>query len=734
MVDNVDMTVGDATASPSAPADGTGLPKADAESTTPDKKIVVSEARKALVRSWIKKIKSAKEKSEKAFKRMRTCQKIATDGTDLQSWLDGDNYVVPVINRHINQAVATLYARNPKALAKRKQKLMYTVWDGDPASLKAATAALNASMQPPTDPGTGAPLPPATDPNTGQPIAPPVDPNVLALLKEVEEVRLQLIQYDRMGKTLSLLFQYYLDEQDAGYREQIKALVRRAKVNGVSYIELGFQRALKPDPDVTAAIPDATSQLAAINALTQQLAAGDIQPDDPKAEELRLLIQDLQQKPDIIAREGPVLRFPRSTKVIIDQRCYHLKTLAGARWLAEELSPMSKDDIQEVYQVDIAGEATQYQTDGTVGSATADSDALFQVWKVQDKQNGQAFVVCDGYPDFLVEPAEPTVRIERFWTIIPLVFNEVENEKELYPPSDVWNARHMQKEYNSSRQGLSEHRMAGRPRYATAAGKLEEKDEQNLGISDAHSIIKINGMSSGDKIDEILQRIPTTPIDPNLYETESTFADIQRSVGSQAANLGGTSDATATESSIAENSRMTASADEVDDLDCFLTVLARAMGQLMLLELDKQTVIEIAGPGAVWPEQPPTREQVNKELILDVVAGSNGRPNKAAELANYERAMPYLQVLPGVNPIPLAKHALELLDIDLEDAIVEGLPSITAVNAMASAAAKAPPPPAGPAPTSQGPQGGNNAPQLSGQQGGQPAFPGPGPGNTPSGA
>jgi hypothetical protein len=226
----------------------------------------------------------------------------------------------------------------------------------------------------------------------------------------------------------------------------------------------------------------------------------------------------------------------------------------------------------------------------------------------------KSFAVCDGYPDFLKEPAEPDVKIERFWTVVPLVFNDIESEDDLYPPSDVWVSRHMQKEYNSSRHGLSEHRIAARPRFAAPAGKLEEKDKSKLGSSDAFSVIELQGMTPGEKIDDILQRLPTPGVDPGLYETETTFADIQRTVGTQQADLGATGDATATETSIAENGRQTSNADNVDDLDTALTALARAMGQLMLLELDPMTVQEIAGPGAVWPAQPPTREQIVKDL------------------------------------------------------------------------------------------------------------------------
>ena len=66
------------------------------------------------------------------------------------------------------------------------------------------------------------------------------------------------------------------------------------------------------------------------------------------------------------------------------------------------------------------------------------------------------------------------------------------------------------------------------------------------------------------------------------------------------------SGATATETSIAENSRMSSTSDNVDDLDEWLTEITKSGGQLMLMQLSKQTIEEIVGPGAAWPDMPPT--------------------------------------------------------------------------------------------------------------------------------
>lgn len=737
------------------------------ENDADDKEI--DPARAALVKKWCKIVKADRDHWKDEFKRMDECIQLAAEGAT-KDWIDGDNYVVPLANRHINQAVASLYARNPKVIAKRKSKLMYQLWDGDIQSLQAAmiaashpapianptlarhvidTATGAKQVDPNGDPVLNPPVGQRTPPLGSQPApgdpgalpqggdgnplgAPPQpgvppDPNAIALIQEVQSVRTQLIMYERLGRTMELCFDYFLGEQDTGYREEIKATVRRAKVTSVGYIKLGFQRQLQRRPDIDAQIADITSQIARIEALMASAAEGEIDQDAAEMEELRLLLQDLQSQAEIIVREGPVLSFPGSKEIIVDRNCKHLKTFAGCKRVAQEFD-LTPDEVLEIYGVDIKERGYEkYNEEGT-GKTDDSAKAKARIWEIQDKDNQQVLTVCDGYPDFLKEPADPDVKIERFWTIFPLVFNEAEDR--VYPISDVWAVRHMQKDYNTSRQGLREHRLSARPRYAVPKGKLEDADKTALSSSPPHSIIEVSGMLPGDDVSKMLQRVPAAPIDQALYETESTFADIQRSVGSQEANFGGASSrTTATESSISENSRTATQADNIDDLDCMLTALARGMGQLMLLELDIQTVKEICGPGAVWPQVTPRREEIAKDLYLDIEAGSSGRPNRAAEMANLERAMPYITQLPGVNPMPFVKKYAQLLDIDSEDMIVEGLPSIAAMNQAGPIMAGG----GGPKPPNmQGGNGANNAPHPPGAPPGpQPGFPSPSAGLPP---
>ena len=55
-----------------------------------------------------------------------------------------------------------------------------------------------------------------------------------------------------------------------------------------------------------------------------------------------------------------------------------------------------------------------------------------------------------------------------------------------------------------------------------------------------------------------------------------------------------------------------------------------------------------------------------EEVYLESEAGSTGKPNRAAELANIERIMPFLLQIPGIDPKWLAKELLKRLDDNLD--------------------------------------------------------------------
>src|SRR5262249_22638184 len=156
--------------------------------------------------------------------------------------------------------------------------------------------------------------------------------------------------------------------------------------------------------------------------------------------------------PEIVLREGLVTDFPQSTKVIPDKLCKQLDGFVGARHLTLEYA-YTIDEVKEIFGVDLTDSYTSYTLNAGSSREISSNDVLDDdyewsppdkkknglvcVWKHYDKPSGLVYYLADGYPDFLRKPAAPDVFVEDFWPVYALTFNAVENDEELFPPSDV---------------------------------------------------------------------------------------------------------------------------------------------------------------------------------------------------------------------------------------------------------------------------------------------------------
>lgn len=667
-------------------------------------------SRRALVKRWTSLVTAAKEHWKQDFKRMRSNMDFVHGNQWSNDNESKDKYVANIVQRHLQQKVAALYAKNPKAVCKRRRTLDFAVWDESMQSLMSAMQSLQGATVGLVDPSIGM--------------------QSQLMLQDAQQGFQRRAMLDKIAKTMEILFHYYTHQQEPGFKLQVKQMIRRACTCSVAYVKVGFQRILQKRPEDVEKITDVTQRIAMLKRVSADKIDDKITPDDPEVEQLRIILEELRAKPDQILKEGLIFDFPASTSIIVDPRCRNIRTFIGAQWIAQEFI-LSKEDMKEIYHVDIGKNHTAYRPDAPAENPLerqkepGDKD-MCVVWEIYSKTDGMLYKVCDGYPDFLEEPSAPDVQLERFWPFFALTFNDIENERKIFPPSDVELLAPMQKEFNRSRQALREHRIANRPVYAVPNGMLDEEDVQKLQTRPNNAVVVLNALQPGQSVAEVIQAVKPAPIDPALYETNGIFDDVLKTVGGQEANMGGTNSATATQSSIAESSRSAAIASNIDDLDDLLCEMARACGQIMLANLNEETVKKIVGPGAVWPVM--SAQEIADELVLEIEAGSSGRPNKAAEVANFQQLAPIMMQIPGLDPNWLLKQAIMRMDdnLDVTDALAGGLQSIVAMNAQKQMAVSADP---SADPNAQGAEGAQNS---------QPRQPGaaplPGPSQTVGGA
>jgi hypothetical protein len=642
--------------------------------------------RAELVEKWCGRVKADKKHFESKFKRMRRNGHFANG----EQWperdivLEGeedDRYVANIALRHVQQRTAALYASNPTVKATQRERMLAVIWDGDMATLQQAQQQLAQAVQQAQlhAQQTGTAYDPSQPP-------PGVSPNALAIIADFKNVQDYNKMLKRVAKTLELLWDYNVAEQVFPFKTMMKMTIRRAVITGVGYVKLGFQRAMQLSPEIELRIADMTERLVNIERLSNDIADGEIPPDAPEAEELRLAIQALLEEKQVIVREGLVFDYPDTTAIIPDKKCKSLHGFLGADWVTQEYI-LSPEEIQEIYNVDVGKSFRGFSKDGQGNaerSSTPDGERpdgeLACVWEIYSRKDGLVYVICEGYPDFLREPAAPECYLDRFWPWFPIILNEGYDDKSIFPQSDIDLIWDMQLEINRARQGLREHRHANRPMIAAAGGALDDNDKEKLRTHPANALIELNGLAPGQNIKDVLQPVQMPEIDPAMYDTDATFEDVLRVTGSDQASMGQTSSTTATDVAVAQSSQHTDLASVLDDQDDLLTELATAAGKLLLLNVSAQTVQKVIGPGAVWPEL--TKMDVVDNLYLKIKAGSTGRPNRQQDMQNAQIIFPMLMRIPNISPEWMARELIRRMDdrMDLTEAFVESTPSMDAIN------------------------------------------------------
>ena len=161
------------------------------------------------VKLWRKRIKDAKTFFEQDFKRMRENMEFAANiqWQGQQNMDSPDKYVANFITHHVSQKVSSLYARDPKAVAQRRKRMDYQVWDGSVEQLMQARMVIQQAMM------TGIVTPDAAQ--------------AQVLLQDFAQGQQWEKLCEKVGKTLEIVYGYQCDTQSPSFKFQMKQLVRR---------------------------------------------------------------------------------------------------------------------------------------------------------------------------------------------------------------------------------------------------------------------------------------------------------------------------------------------------------------------------------------------------------------------------------------------------------------------------------------------------------------------------
>ena len=623
---------------------------------------------------WRNRIKAAKKHFTEDFQRMKENMEFAA-GIQWEGQLavnDSSNrYISNFITKHVNDKVASLYAKSPKCEAKKRDRLVYQIWDGKVESEWAASVAVQGAMM------GGMPNPQAMQ--------------AMALLQDIQQGRQLNAMLDKICKTIEILYQYQCDTQAPSFKFQMKQLVRRVITTGVGYVRLNY--VAEGENVLNAAITDDSLAIRLKKAkhIMMDMAEDKVQDDDPRVEQIKMLLESIQtsvQDGDMTnVEERLEMDFPDSKAVIVDPKCKSLKGFMGAKWIAQEYI-MPLEDANAYFglrgpdSITTGGQFIEYASDGlekpNALSETQPKDSakspLGCFWEVFDLTTKESFFMCDGWRWYVQAPKPLAPCTNRFWPIFALTFNDIESDPgekvHPYPPSDVQLLKSIQKERNRCRDELMMHRKTNRPFFGCLAGSLEPDDEDKLANHETGELIRFKRVPTGangvEDLENALWKWEGSPIDKSCYDTTPLEQDASLAIGSNQIQQGMSIRHTAaTPAVIQEQARVSGNSSNVDDLDDLLSELAQAAGEIMLKVFRPETVKRIVGPGAVWPDQ--NREDFLNSIYLDIVAASSGRPNKAVDVQNAQQLGP-LMMQAGANPVALIEYYAKVLDANLNPA------------------------------------------------------------------
>ncbi len=596
------------------------------------------------LKTWESRILKAKAKWTPDFERMKkACEFTVGWQWDEQTLLDDPRYRNNLAIRMVNQKVASLYARNPTVEVTRKRKLNFLMWDESVKAQADAEAALaNAAMQ-----GIG------VDHMLPQ----------LALLQDIQQGRQHRAMIDRVAKTLQLLLQHFVDEPT--FKEDLKQCVRRCVITGVAFGRVSYEKASESTPYCIPST-EISHSVADLEARALQLVKNlekEPNEEDGKHEEVEAITKSiaatlgaqLSGSDDEGLPEEIVFDFPLSTTVFPDCDCRSLTNYTAANFIVLE-SVVPVDYLNARFNLDIkvgsglgmaepaSGGAKEQKRVGDPPMSEPQRVVAWDVMNIRDKTH---HIQVKGWKDFVVEPTPFTPPVGGFFPVAALTFNSIEVEPQtrtsIYPPSDIDNIKPLQKEWNRIGNALRDQRAANAPAYVIRKGSLSDADKDALNRREPNQVIELESIPADQKPGDFIEVLQVAHIDPALYDKGSLEKDMQYSMGMQEANIGPAKpNVTATVGNIAEQSRLTTTSSNVDDLDSFLTSLIRMAGEMCLRAMSIETVKSIVGPGAVWPTDPIARRELLTEIDISIKAASSGRPNKAIELQNVKEIGPLL--------------------------------------------------------------------------------------------
>lgn len=506
---------------------------------------------------------------------------------------------------------------------------------------------------------------------------------------------------------------------DASLKRRGRPFVRSALTIGVGILKAAWQERTEPSPETVSAINDLQANISRLKLAKKRAEEGGffdrvtgkvrswLVDDDQTISDIEDQVRALQAQPEPVVERGFVIDNVAGEDFQVAPG-FTINNHVDAPWNAhrifmycddaEAAFDLSKEDMaaavkyrprrpQMVRSQSVNVEGTKVsakEADAFVNGTDAsgeddidfDNDAVSAkanfvcLWEIWDRDANAVKTLIEGVTRWVKPKWTPTATT-RFYPFFLFCTSEVDGQR--HPQSLPTRSAKLVDEYNRIGSAEAEHRRRVLPKTAFNAGGIAPAEVAKLEKGGIQEMVGLKLVDPSAKVGDVLQPVVYAAIDPRLYDRGPIIQEINRVWGTQEA-LGGAVnvDKTATEADIANQGFQARSGSRRDLLEICLGELALYTVEVSRAHVTHEDAVAIAGPDAFWPPYEGPNDMV-KMLLINIRAGTSGKPNTAADRQSWSTLLPLLESsitdigqLRGASPSAIADAKEQLLRITAE--------------------------------------------------------------------
>lgn len=684
-----------------------------------------SDDERADVKAWFKRINDARKFDENARKRYAIDRRYARgDSGQFEVGL-------PIAGSYVDILKSFLYATDPdldcqpsdatqpppmadilkmarEQVQSDPQAQMQAEQAGQQAAQKAQGAAIQSvvgQVLPHVLPAlTGQPAPPSTSPTQGaQPPMPPPDPDAVGkkaasdmidqLVKQraaeiMEPYQQRASEAKQLGQTLEFVVAHLWKQ--ARLKAAAEPMVGSGHTVGIGWLKSCWIERTQQDPTIRAQMNDLQDNLARLAATREELAEGDCADPAALRAELEQQLAGLQAKVEVVVARGMAVDFVSAEDIQVSTDVPTLYQYRDASWIAHRTF-MTVDDAKaafpalderiknaSIYTQKKPPDPTQPREVGALAEVDARDADTFRsgsigegtgnvcIWEIWNKAANTVLTLVEGLDGYARPPFTPNPGTKRFYPFFAYAPLQVDGER--HPQSMIQRTQPLLDDMNRIYSNRAEHRRRCIPKTAFDATQYEPAEIKRLESGGIGEMVGIKPQVPGTPVAQCVQPIAYPAIDAALYDDAPTRAMLEMAWGIQEALSSAIRTAkTATEAEIQQTGTQARTGYMRDCLDGMMGDLAEYTAEVALQKMSYDDVKTIAGVFAFWPSGI-TIEDLSTLVLVNIKAGSSGKPDTTAQRQVWAQVMPTIQnaivqvgQLRGSSPDDVADCIAELL-------------------------------------------------------------------------